>query len=32
VLIPDGEFHAAPVSVGDPATLGWSAAHAHAFA
>ena len=32
VLLPDTEFHAAPVTVGDAATLGWSAAHAHAFA
>ena len=32
VLLPDDVFHAAPVAVGDPATLGWSAAHAHHFA
>ena len=32
VLVPDTVFHAAPVSVGQPATLGWSAAHAHEFA
>ena len=32
VLVPDAIFHAAPVAVGDPAVLGWSAAHAHHFA
>jgi putative spermidine/putrescine transport system ATP-binding protein len=32
VLVPDTVFHAAPVVVGAPATLGWSAAHAHEFA
>jgi putative spermidine/putrescine transport system ATP-binding protein len=32
VLVPDTIFHAAPVAVGDPAVLGWSAAHAHHFA
>jgi putative spermidine/putrescine transport system ATP-binding protein len=32
VLVPDGEFHAAPVAIGDPATLGWSPAHAHLIA
>ena len=32
VLVPDAAFHAAPVAVGDPATLGWSVAHAHEFA
>ncbi len=31
-LVPDSEFHAAPIAVGDPATLGWSAEHAHPIA
>ena len=28
-LVADDLFHTAPVSLGDPATLGWSAAHAY---
>ncbi|MBC7801308.1 MAG: ABC transporter ATP-binding protein, partial [Gemmatimonadaceae bacterium] len=28
-LVPDHEFHAAPISIGDPAVLGWHAEHAH---
>ena len=30
-LLPDALFHAAPVAVGDPATLTWSPADAHAI-
>ncbi len=29
VLVPDHEFHAAPIAIGEPATVGWSAEHAH---
>jgi putative spermidine/putrescine transport system ATP-binding protein len=31
-LVPDSEFHAAPIATGDLATLGWSAEHAHPIA
>ena len=31
-LVPDSDFHAAPIAIGDPATLGWSAEHAHPLA
>ncbi len=31
-LVPDHEYHPAPVAVGDPATLAWSAEHAHPLA
>lgn len=30
-MLPDHEFHAAPVAVGDAATLGWAAADAHSL-
>jgi putative spermidine/putrescine transport system ATP-binding protein len=28
-LVPDDEFHASPIAIGDPATLAWSLEHAH---
>lgn len=31
-LVPDAEFHAAPIAIGDRAALGWSACDAHAIA
>ncbi|HEY0204640.1 MAG TPA: TOBE domain-containing protein, partial [Acetobacteraceae bacterium] len=31
-LMPDAEFHAAPIAIGDRAALGWSACDAHAIA
>ncbi len=31
-LVPDAEFHAAPIAIGDLAALGWSACDAHAIA